>query len=69
MLRSRLGRQRVRVFIARTSRENLARVAELVEHQGLAAVVDRTYALDDVGQAVADLVAGRIRGTAVITPG
>ena len=58
--------QRMRVFVARHTREDLAVLKELVETRKVAPVIDRHYSLSDVPEALRYQGAGRARGKIVI---
>jgi len=68
-VRSWFGKQRMGTFVASSRSADLDALSAQVTAGSLRAVVDRTYALDEVPQAMRDLEAGRIRGKAVILPG
>jgi NADPH:quinone reductase-like Zn-dependent oxidoreductase len=59
-------RQRMRVFVVRHNREDLAVLKELVEAGKIAPVIDRRYALSDVPEALRHLGEGHTRGKIVI---
>ena len=58
--------QRMRVFVARHTREDLAVLKELVETGKVAPVIDRHYSLSDVPEALGYQGAGHARGKIVI---
>jgi len=58
--------QRMRVFVARHTREDLAVLKELVETGKVAPVIDRQYSLSDVPEALRYQGAGHARGKIVI---
>ena len=58
--------QRMRVFVARHTKEDLAVLKELVETGKVAPVIDRHYSLSDVPEALRYQGAGRARGKIVI---
>ena len=58
--------QRMRVFVARHTREDLVVLKELVETGKVAPVIDRHYSLSDVPEALRYQGAGRARGKIVI---
>ena len=66
MFRSRILRQRVRVFIASVKREDLVTLKELAEAGKLTPVIDRTYPLDQTPAALLHAERGA-RGKVVIT--
>jgi NADPH:quinone reductase-like Zn-dependent oxidoreductase len=59
--------QRLGPFLARPSREDLALVRELIEAGTVKPVIDRTYPLREVPEAIRYLETGRARGKVVIT--
>jgi NADPH:quinone reductase-like Zn-dependent oxidoreductase len=59
--------QRLVPFIARASGEDLLFMKELIEGGKVRPVVDRTYALNDVAEAIRYLEQGHARGKVVIT--
>jgi NADPH:quinone reductase-like Zn-dependent oxidoreductase len=66
LLLSPLVRQRLRAFVAKTRGADLERLAALIEAGDVTPVVERTYPLNEASDALRDLVAGRVRGKAVI---
>ena len=58
--------QRMRVFVVRHNREDLAVLKELVEAGKLAPVIDRRYALSDLPEALRYQGEGHVRGKIVI---
>ena len=67
ILRSRILRQRVRVFIANVKREDLVTLKELAEVGKLTPVIDRTYPLDQTPAALLHVERGDARGKVVIS--
>jgi NADPH:quinone reductase-like Zn-dependent oxidoreductase len=63
---SPLVRQRMRVFIVRHNREDLAVLKELVEAGKIAPVIDRRYQLSEVPEALRYQGEGHARGKLVI---
>ena len=61
-------RQRLRAFVTRENSRDLGSLTALIEAGDVTPVVDSARPLSDVPRAVDDLVAGRIRGKAVIVP-
>ncbi|HXI11761.1 MAG TPA: NAD(P)-dependent alcohol dehydrogenase [Thermoanaerobaculia bacterium] len=57
----------LRVLVVRRNRNDLVHVAELCQAGKLVPVIDRSYSLRDVPQALRDLGEGRARGKLVIT--
>jgi NADPH:quinone reductase-like Zn-dependent oxidoreductase len=64
---SPLGRRRLSFFVARMRREDLAVLHALVERGKVTPVIDRTYPLSEVPEAIAYLEQGHARGKVVIT--
>jgi NADPH:quinone reductase-like Zn-dependent oxidoreductase len=58
--------QRMRVFVVRHNREDLAVLKELVEAGKLAPVIDRRYALSDLPEALRYQGEGHVRGKIII---
>jgi NADPH:quinone reductase-like Zn-dependent oxidoreductase len=65
-LLSRLGRK-VFTYLARLNHDDLAFIHALIESGKVRSVVDRTYALDEIGAAIAYVEAGHARGKVVVT--
>jgi NADPH:quinone reductase-like Zn-dependent oxidoreductase len=63
---SPLVRQRMRVFIVRHNREDLAVLKQLVEAGKVAPVIDRRYQLSEVPEALRYQGEGHARGKLVI---
>jgi NADPH:quinone reductase-like Zn-dependent oxidoreductase len=59
--------QRLRMIIARAKSEDLQLLKELIEAGKVTPVIDRTYPLSGVPDAIRDLHSGRARGKFVIT--
>lgn len=66
-MRSRFSRQRMSMFMARSGRDDLIVLTELVEAGKLAPVIDRTYPLSETATAMRYLEQGHSRGKVVIT--
>lgn len=66
-LLSFLVRQRMVMFIAKASRENLDRLGELAESEKIAPVIDRTFALSEAAEAIRYLETEHARAKVVIT--
>jgi NADPH:quinone reductase-like Zn-dependent oxidoreductase len=66
LLLSPFVRQRMRVFVVRHNREDLAVLKELAEAGKLAPVIDRRYALSDLPEALRYQGEGHARGKIVI---
>jgi NADPH:quinone reductase-like Zn-dependent oxidoreductase len=60
--------QRLTTFIAKENHEGLERLAELIEDGRVVPVIERTYTLSEVPDAMRHLAAGHARGKLVITP-
>lgn len=60
-------RQRLKMFIAREHYEELQVLTELIEAGKITPVIDRTYPLSEVPEAIRYLQEGRARGKVVIT--
>jgi NADPH:quinone reductase-like Zn-dependent oxidoreductase len=65
-LRARLLRQRVTFFIAKPNVPDLETLRELVEAGKLRPIIDRTYALSDIAQAVEYAATERVAGKIAI---
>jgi NADPH:quinone reductase-like Zn-dependent oxidoreductase len=66
-LLSRIGRKKVRSFIARVNRTDLVFLKELLEAGKVVPVIDRCYPLSETAEAIRYLVEGHARGKVVIT--
>ena len=66
-LRSRLRGQRMLSFLARVTRDDLLVLAELAAAGKIDPVIDRTYPMRDVAEAVRYVETGQARGKVVIT--
>jgi NADPH:quinone reductase-like Zn-dependent oxidoreductase len=66
LLLSPFVRQRMRVFVVRHNREDLAVLKELVESEKVAPVMDRRYALSEVPEALRHQGEGHTQGKIVI---
>jgi NADPH:quinone reductase-like Zn-dependent oxidoreductase len=67
LVSSPLVRQRLRPFLTKETTEDLVALAELVEAGKVTPVIDRTYPLSGVPEAIAYLEEGHARGKVVIT--
>ncbi len=67
VVRSRLLKQRVLMYIARTNQADLTYVGELMVAGKVRAVIDRTYQLAETAEAVRYLGTGEARAKVVIT--
>lgn len=65
-LRSRLG-QKVHMFLAGITHDDLAFLRDLIEAGKLRSVIDRTYPLAETGAAIAYVEQGHARGKVVVT--
>lgn len=63
---SRFVRPSLRVFLARPSRDDLVALTSLIDDGRVNPVIDRTYSLVDVPEALANLSRGHARGKTVI---
>jgi NADPH:quinone reductase-like Zn-dependent oxidoreductase len=66
MIRSRVLRQRLVMYVASVRREDLAYLAQLIEARQLRPVIDRTYSLEDAREAVRYAMSGHARAKVVI---
>jgi NADPH:quinone reductase-like Zn-dependent oxidoreductase len=66
-LRSRFRGQRIRNFLAVTNRDDLQVLADLAAAGKLRPVIDRTYPLESVRDAVTYVETGRVAGKVVVT--
>ena len=64
---SRFVSQRLATFVAKPSKEDLEFLTELIEAGKVTPVIDRTYSLGDVPEAIRYLEEGHARGKVVIT--
>jgi NADPH:quinone reductase-like Zn-dependent oxidoreductase len=67
LVSSPLVRQRLRPFLTKETTEDLVALAVFVEAGTVTPVIDRTYPLSDVPEAIAYLEEGHARGKVVIT--
>jgi NADPH:quinone reductase-like Zn-dependent oxidoreductase len=65
--RSRFGRQRMSMFMAKVTRDDLVTLAQLIESGKVTPVIDRTYPLSETAAAMRYLEARHARGKVVIT--
>jgi NADPH:quinone reductase-like Zn-dependent oxidoreductase len=65
--RSRRAGQRFRTFIVQPRQEDLAFVVDLLESGAIVPVIDRSYPLSEVADAIRYMEAGQARGKIVIT--
>jgi NADPH:quinone reductase-like Zn-dependent oxidoreductase len=66
-LLARLVGQRLRMLASKPGQQDLQTLRELLEASKLTPVIDRTYPLGDVPEAMRQLVEGHTRGKLVIT--
>ncbi len=64
---SRFGGQKLRTFISTQNHEDMIVLKELIESGKLTPVIDRTYPLSEVPEAIRYLEAGHAQGKVVIT--
>jgi NADPH:quinone reductase-like Zn-dependent oxidoreductase len=64
---SRFVGQRLRMLASKPRQEDLQTLRELIEAGKLTPVIDRTYPLPEVPEAIRQLEAGHTRGKIVIT--
>jgi NADPH:quinone reductase-like Zn-dependent oxidoreductase len=64
---SRFGKQKTPFFIAKSSKEDLLVLKEMIETGKIRPVIDRTYPLTKAAEALAYLEKGHARGKVVIT--
>ncbi|MBA3822568.1 MAG: NAD(P)-dependent alcohol dehydrogenase [Ktedonobacterales bacterium] len=66
-MRSRSGKQQIRMFMAQPNQQHLLRIKELLEASKVVPVIDRRYPLAETPEAIRYLEAGHARGKVVIT--
>jgi NADPH:quinone reductase-like Zn-dependent oxidoreductase len=64
---TRFSNQQVPPFLAKSSKQDLVTLSRLIESTEVKPVIDRTYSMEQVAEAVAYLEAGHARGKVVIT--
>ena len=64
---SRSGDQKLRTFISTQNHEDMIVLKELIESGKLTPVIDRTYPLSEVPEAIRYLEEGHAQGKVVIT--
>jgi NADPH:quinone reductase-like Zn-dependent oxidoreductase len=64
---SRFGKQKTPFFMAKSSKEDLLVLKEMIETGKIRPVIDRTYPLTKAAEALAYLEKGHARGKVVIT--
>jgi NADPH:quinone reductase-like Zn-dependent oxidoreductase len=65
-VRSRFTSRKMPGLLAKINREDLAILADLVQRGTVTAVVDRTYSLRDIAEAVRYVESGHVRGKVVV---
>jgi NADPH:quinone reductase-like Zn-dependent oxidoreductase len=65
-VRSRFVSQKMPGLLAKINREDLAILADLVQSGTVIPVVDRTYSLREIAEAVRHVESGHVRGKVVI---
>lgn len=68
-LLSRRGERTFRTFLSRSSREALVDLKELVEKGELRSVIEHTYPLDEIADAIRHVEAGGVAGKITVTVG
>jgi NADPH:quinone reductase-like Zn-dependent oxidoreductase len=66
-VRSRFASQKMPGLLAKINREDLAILADLVQRGTVIPVVDRTYSLREIAEAIRHVESGHVRGKVVIT--
>jgi NADPH:quinone reductase-like Zn-dependent oxidoreductase len=64
---TRFSNQKVPPFLAKSNKQDLVTLSKLIESTEVKPVIDRTYSMAQVAEAVAYLEAGHARGKVVIT--
>jgi len=67
MVRERLLKQRIRLYLARTNRPDLLYLADLAAAGKLRAAIDRTFPLEQIAEAMRYIESGRVSGKVVVT--
>ncbi len=67
VLRAKILRQRIRVYIANDTKEDFLVMKELIEAGKVRPIVDRTYPLAQAAEAMAYLESGKVQGKVVLT--
>jgi NADPH:quinone reductase-like Zn-dependent oxidoreductase len=67
LLLSRTG-QNVHTFLAKLNHQDLELIGALIESGRVRSVLDRSYPLEQIGAAIAQVEAGHVRGKVVVTP-
>jgi NADPH:quinone reductase-like Zn-dependent oxidoreductase len=67
LLASKLGRGRATFFMAKPNRNDLAVLRELIEAGHVRPVVERVYAVAELGEAMRAMAGGHARGKHVVT--
>jgi NADPH:quinone reductase-like Zn-dependent oxidoreductase len=66
-VRSRFGKQKIPFFLAKSSKEDLMVLKDLVEAGKVRPVIDRTFSFSETAEAIRYLEEGHARGKVVIT--
>jgi NADPH:quinone reductase-like Zn-dependent oxidoreductase len=69
IIRTKLGKERYRPFLAKYSFDDMNTLRDLAEARKIHPVIDRTYPLEATGEAVRYLESGAVRGKVVVTVG
>jgi NADPH:quinone reductase-like Zn-dependent oxidoreductase len=67
MVRERVLKQRIRQFLAKTNRPDLLYLGELASAGQLRPVIERTYPLTEIADAMRQMASGRVSGKLVVT--
>jgi len=67
LFRSRVLKQRLLFFVAKTNRDDLALLATMAAEGKVRATIDREYPLSDVREAVRYAMSGQARAKVVLT--
>ncbi len=67
LVRERVLKQRIRQFLAKTNRPDMLHLAELAAAGRLRAVIDRSYPLAQIAEAMRYIESGRVSGKLVVT--
>ena len=67
VITNRLGRRPARAFLAQANRDDLLALKGLIEAGTVTPIIDRTYAFDQIPEAIRYLESGAVRGKVVVT--
>jgi NADPH:quinone reductase-like Zn-dependent oxidoreductase len=67
MFRERVLKERLRLYLAKTNRPDLLYLADLAAGGRLRAVIDRTFPLEQIADAMRYMESGRVSGKLVVT--